>query len=86
MERYNRGASIEERPPKKQIRATKRTVGGGPGWELHSGLGDPLPDWSRGSSSRECVSIGGGGWIELNYYLICLTIFRGVLQIFLENL
>lgn len=79
MERYNREASIEERPPKKTNQSHQEDSGG---WELHSGLGDPLPDWSRGSSSRECVSIGGGGWIELNYYLICLTIFRGVLQIF----
>ena len=41
-------------------------------------LGDPLPDWSRGLMVPEGVSL----WkkIELNYYLMCLTIFRGVLQ------
>ena len=49
-------ANTKESFLNKQIKTTGTMVEGGLGWQLHNGLGDPLPEWSRGLTVPEEIS------------------------------
>ena len=79
MERYNRGASVEERP------ANKPPGGQGRAAQDGSHMADLETPFQIAADAVKSSRDGVSMWKkkkELNYYLICLTIFRGVLQIF----